>query len=615
MTRATEYGARKISIVQESSWLLVLGILRRYQGSVAVIIGMTLAAYTANLAVPIVIQKLIDGVALKKSDEFLWVMGFLAIILSIADVFFMDLRRMMTITLGQRVDRHISLEIMARILGARIDTADRNTGEILNRTEQAGKIKLFIIDVIPSAVFEIGSAIIAAVMISVYSAYCGVGLLLITAGSFLLAKNILHSLRAHAQFQFKSKSEQQGNMAETISGLATIKALAIEPARFRLWGAKSKTSINAYGSTANIHRRLSRMIRLSQNLLTLTVVGIGGFEMMHGLLSVGELFAILMLRGKVISPLLGSADVARQFQEVAVALKELGRLLDAPFERANVPVPVRTPFTGGISFRNVVYRYNANSAPAINGISLRLPETGLIAIIGRNGSGKSTMLRLCQGLLRDFEGSVEAGGRDIRSYHPRWLRSQMAVVNQDTVLFAGTVRQNVSCWTSGISDAGIEQALRLAGAWEFVSELPDKLDTQLSENGANLSGGQRQRLSVARAMLRDPKIILLDEPTAFLDAEAAVNLEQRLSAWGQGRLMVLVSHHLAATRLADMIVVMEKGKVAAQGRHVELLEESTLYSSLWNDYLRGNGVELPAQANRAGSCPPNHGHFEGREIS
>jgi ABC-type bacteriocin/lantibiotic exporter with double-glycine peptidase domain len=532
-------------------------------------------------------------------------MGLLTIALSIADVFFVDLRRMMTIILGQSVDRQISLEIMARILGARMDIAGRNTGEILNMTEQADKIKIFIIDIIPSAVFEIGSAIIAAGMIFVYSAYCGVGLLLIIAGSFLLAKNILHSLRAHAQFQFKSRAEKQGNMAETVGGLATIKALAIEPGRFRLWGAKSKTSINAYGSTAQIHRRFSRMIRLSQHLLTLTVVGIGGFEMMHGLLSVGELFAILILRGKVMSPLLSSADVARQFQEVAVALKELGRLIDAPPERANVPMPVRTLLTGGISFSNVVYRYNANSAPAINGISLRLPETGLIAIIGRNGSGKSTMLRLCQGLLRDFEGSVELGGRDIRSYHPRWLRSQMAVVNQDTVLFAGTVRQNVSCWTTGVSDAGIEQALRLAGAWEFVSEFLDKLDTQLSENGANLSGGQRQRLSVARAMLRDPKIIFLDEPTDFLDAEAAVNLEQQLSAWGQGRLMILVSHHLAATRLADMIVVMDKGTVAAQGRHVDLLQESPLYGSLWNDYLRGSGVEQPAQTNGAESWPQN----------
>ena len=169
----------------------------------------------------------------------------------------------------------------------------------------------------------------------------------------------------------------------------------------------------------------------------------------------------------------------------------------------------------------------------------------------------------------------------------------MAVVNQDAVLFAGTIRENVSSWMLAVTDAEIDAALRLAGAWEFVNELPGKLDARLDENAANLSGGQRQRLSVARAVLRDPKIILLDEPSAFLDPEAAVDLESRLSGWGKGRLMILVSHHLAATRTADAIILMEKGTVAAQGTHCELLAGSVLYRSLWNDYLRGTGAEEP----------------------
>jgi ABC-type bacteriocin/lantibiotic exporter with double-glycine peptidase domain len=244
-----------------------------------------------------------------------------------------------------------------------------------------------------------------------------------------------------------------------------------------------------------------------------------------------------------------------------------------------------------ISFHVVVYRYKPDAAPAINGLSLQLPEAGFVATMGRNGSGKSTALRLCQGILRDFEGDIRIGGMDVRAYHPRWLRSQMAVVNQDTILFAGTVRENIACWNSQVNDADIEAALHLAGAWKFVNELPDKLDARLSENAANLSGGQRQRLSVARAVLRDPKIILLDEPTAFLDVEAAVNLEAQLTAWGKGRLMILVSHHLAATRLADTIILMDKGKVAAKGSHVQLLNTSNLYGSLWNEYLRGSGAE------------------------
>ena len=218
---------------------------------------------------------------------------------------------------------------------------------------------------------------------------------------------------------------------------------------------------------------------------------------------------------------------------MAVAVNELGCLLDAPLDRANAEVPLRTPLSGGIEFRDVTYRYSDETAPAVNRLSLCLPDAGLIALVGRNGAGKSTMLHLVQGLLPNFEGHLQVGGNDVRAYHPRWLRSQMAVVNQDTVLFAGTIRENVSSWMLAVTDAEIDAALRLAGAWEFVNELPGKLDARLDENAANLSGGQRQRLSVARAVLRDPKIILLDEPSAFLDPEAAVDLEFAIKRLGQ----------------------------------------------------------------------------------
>lgn len=569
---------------------LILRVLRRHRLRVAAILTATLGVYAAGLSVPVVIQTIIDGITAGQPATAIILSGLLAIALALTDVVLADIRRAMVIRLGQRVDRRVALEIMARVLGARIDTGGHATGEILNRTEQTDKIRSFLIDLIPGAVFDIGGAVIAAAMIFAYSIACGASVLLIAAGGFLLANSILHSYHAKVSFQFRLTNEKQGYLAETVGGLPTIKALAIEPGRFRLWAAKMKRLVATEAATAHILRRFHRATRLSQHLLTLAVVGIGGVELLHGGLSTGELFAILMLTGKVSMPLLGAADVARQYQEVAVALRELGYLLDAPRDRADVRVPVRTPLAGGIRFRDVTYRYEGSARPAIAGLSLQLPEAGFIAIIGRNGSGKSTLLRLMQGILRDFDGEVAMGGVDIRSYHPRWLRSQLAVVNQDTILFAGTIRENVACWASGIADSEVEAALRLAGAWDFVAKLPDGLDARLVENGANLSGGQRQRIAVARAVLRDPRIILLDEPTAFLDAEAAVHLEARLSAWGKGRLMLLVTHHLAAARLAESIILLDDGMVAARGTHDALLEGSALYRSLWHDYLRGSGA-------------------------
>jgi ABC-type bacteriocin/lantibiotic exporter with double-glycine peptidase domain len=584
---------------RQSGWLLIIKILHQQRFRVAAVLVATLGVYASGLSIPIVTQNIIDGITSGKSVAFLCMLISLAIVLSIADVVFADIRRLMVINLGLRVDRHISLEIMTHVLNARIDTADRNTGEILNRTEQTGKVKDFLIDLVPGSVFDIFGAVIAAIVICAYSIACGLSVLLIAAVGFMFSKRVLHNFYANVSLQFKLSNEKQGYLAETVGGLTTIKALAIEPARFRLWALKIKALVNAYASTEHILRRFLRATRMSQHLLTLAVVGIGGFEMLHGVLSVGDLFAIMMLTGKVSTPLLNAADVARQFQEAAVAVSELGSLLDAPQDQANVSAPVRAPLSGGINFHEVTYRYGSGAIPAIAKLSLRLPATGLVAIIGRNGSGKSTMLRLIQGLLRDFEGDLLMGDVEVRSYHPRSLRSQMAVVNQDAILFAGTIRENVTCWAPGIPDADVEAALHLASAWDFVTKLPTGLNTRLIENAANLSGGERQRLSVARAVLRDPKIILLDEPTASLDAEAAVGLERRLCNWGESRLMILVTHHLAAARLAETIIVMDKGSAAAQGSHNELLGASELYRSLWNDYLRGSGLEHIAESGTA----------------
>ncbi|MGE0421865.1 MAG: peptidase domain-containing ABC transporter [Reyranellaceae bacterium] len=576
---------------------LIVRILRRHRLKVAAILVLTLGVYGAGLAVPVVTQRIVDGITARQSLISLGQLGALAIAFAILDVALAELRRMMLFSLGERVDRNISLEIMAHLLGARIDTAQHNPGEILNATEQMDKVKTFLIDLIPRSVFDIGGAVAALVVMCFYSPWCALAVVLIAGSFFLLSRHILHPFYDHIGAQFRLNSEKQGYMAETVTALPTIKSLSIERERLRLWAAKLRSLVAANGRTEDVVRRFSRVTRLSQHVLTLAVVGIGGFELLRDTLSVGDLFALLLLTTRVSAPLMGAADVARQYQEVAVAVRALGRLLDAPRDRARGERPLHDAIAGALCFRGVVYRYRDTTRPAIDNLSLQLPESGLVAVIGRNGSGKTTALRLVQGFLRDFEGDVLVGTADVRAFHPRRLRAQMAVVNQDTVLFAGTVRENVTSWMSGFSDAQIEEALHLAGAWDFVEKLPQKLDTRLAENGASLSGGQRQRLAIARAALRDPRIILLDEPTAFLDAEAAVWLESRLCAWGKDRLMILVTHHLSAARLADTIVLMDAGAVAAQGTHDALLESSPLYRSLWNDYLRGTGespVEAPA---------------------
>jgi ABC-type bacteriocin/lantibiotic exporter with double-glycine peptidase domain len=258
-----------------------------------------------------------------------------------------------------------------------------------------------------------------------------------------------------------------------------------------------------------------------------------------------------MLAGRLIAPIISSGDIWRQYQETRVALTELGRFMAEPQERATTRPPLRQLAVGGISVANLTLRYAPTARPALDSISFMLPARGRFALVGRNGSGKSSLIRVLLGLQRGFEGEVVIAGHDLRHYDPRSLRARIGIVDQDTILFSGTIRQNIAAGIAGAGDARIRSALAFADALGFVEAMPNGLDAELEENGRNLSGGQRQRLAVARAVVRDPRLVLLDEPTAFLDAEAAFALEKRLAAWGQDRLLILVTHHLAAARNAD----------------------------------------------------------------
>jgi ABC-type multidrug transport system fused ATPase/permease subunit len=189
---------------------------------------------------------------------------------------------------------------------------------------------------------------------------------------------------------------------------------------------------------------------------------------------------------------------------------------------------------------------------------------------------------------------VTVAGHDLRHYDPRALRGRIGIVDQDTFLFSGAVRDNIAAGMAGADDAHIRDALAFAGALEFVKAMPEGLGAEVEENGRNLSGGQRQRLAIARAVVRDPRLVLLDEPTAFLDAEAAVALEQRLAAWGRDRLLILVTHHLAAARSADAILVLDQGRLAGHGSHGALLRDCAPYAALWKDYVRSMQGELEA---------------------
>ncbi len=545
------------------------------------------ASYGVGLVFPVATQRIVDAIVAGRADLPLLGVAILAILSIGAEILLTAFRGRLIIALAIFLDRRMSRRVFAHLLRVRIDGAGFKSGDVLNHFQQITKIRDFVLHQVPNTVIDAGGALVAFGLVVHYDVVVGTVLVLAAPIIIVVASNQISGIWKSAKAFYTALGVRDGTLAESVTGLPTVKALALEAGRMRRWNAVTDTTLSELSSVMDLQRRYGLRSQAVSRAMTLLVIGVGCWRIYGGHLTVGEFLAIQVVSARITGPLLSSADILRMTQEVNVALREIGRFLDLPRERANRHPPVRRIGPGGIRLDCVSLTYPGTTRPALQNLSVTLPERGIVAIVGRNGSGKSTLLRILLGLQRDYTGRVEIGGADLRDYDPRWLRGQIGTVDQDTVLFSGSVRENLA--GQHTDSAALDAALDFAGVRALVESLPGGLDTPLGEGGRTLSGGQRQRLSIARAVIRNPPVALLDEPTAFLDPEAALAMERNLTVWGRERLLILVTHHLAAARRADRILVLDAGRLLGEGRHEDLLETVPLYAALWEDYTRSMG--------------------------
>jgi ATP-binding cassette subfamily B protein len=341
-----------------------------------------------------------------------------------------------------------------------------------------------------------------------------------------------------------------------------------------------------------------------ERVMTLGVMVIGAYMAMNDPTGyfVGSLFAFMMLSQRVAQPLVGLARLVEDFEEVNAAIGEAASVLNHPLESASGAVGLRPKLMGAISFQDVTFVYGGSKVPALDRASFSIPAGAMLGVVGRSGSGKSTITRLLQGLNRDYKGFVKLDGSDLRDIDLRHLRQSFGVVLQSNFLFRGSVRDNIIAGRPGLTFADAVRAARLAGAEEFIERMPNGYETYIEEGSPNLSGGQCQRLAIARALIHDPRILILDEATSALDPESEAAVNENLLRIAHGRTMVIVSHRLSSLTNCDQILVMEEGRVDDIGPHSELLERCSIYRQLWNQQNRhmekGQGARHLALAPR-----------------
>jgi subfamily B ATP-binding cassette protein HlyB/CyaB len=357
---------------------------------------------------------------------------------------------------------------------------------------------------------------------------------------------------------------------ESINGVDTVKSMAAEPQWTRRWDNQLAAYVKAGFRTATLGTLANGGVSLVGKLVTVGTLWLGARLVIEGELSVGQLIAFNMLAGYVANPVMRLAQMWTDFQQVGISMQRLGDILNTRTEVvANKTALPR--IEGRIEFDQVVFRYAPHLPEALRGVSLVVQPGEVVAFVGRSGSGKSTMAKLIQRLHVPERGRMLVDGNDLALADPSSLRRQIGVVLQENMLFNRSIRENIALTDPGAPMERVIAVARLAGAHDFISELPDAYDTLVGEHGASLSGGQRQRIAIARALITDPRILVFDEATSALDYESERAIQDNMKHICRGRTVVLIAHRLSTVRHAHRIVVVDRGQVVEQGSHGELM--------------------------------------------
>lgn len=472
------------------------------------------------------------------------------------------------VELGSRLFRHLVALPLAYFQARRVGDSVARVRELENiRSFLTGNAITLLLDVLFSFVF-----------IAVMFFYSGWLTLIVLASLplyFLVSLIITPLLRARLNESFARGAENQAFLVETINGIDTLKSMSVEPQITRRWDNQLASYVSAGFKTQTLSTVANESVSLIGKLVTVATLWLGARLVIEGQLSVGQLIAFNMLAGRVSQPIMRLAQLWTNFQQTGVSVQRLGDILNSRTEMSQATRSALPTLKGSIEFDQVHFRYRAEGSEVLRAVSLVINAGEVIGVVGRSGSGKSTLTRLLQRLFVPERGRVLVDGMDLALADVSSLRRQIGVVLQDNMLFARSIRENIALTDPGAPLEAVMQAAKMAGAHEFILELPEGYDTVVGEHGASLSGGQRQRVAIARALIGNPRVLIFDEATSALDYESERIIQQNMQAICKGRTVIIIAHRLSAVRDANRIVVMDRGQIVEQGTHTELLQLQT----------------------------------------
>ncbi|WP_374327117.1 type I secretion system permease/ATPase [Azonexus sp.] len=525
------------------------------------------------LTMPLFTMNVYDRVVPNRAIETLWVLAFGVALVIVVDLVLRTLRGYFIDLASARIDMQLSARIMERVLGVRMEARPAAVGSFASNLRSFESVRDFITSATVTTFIDLPFALLFLLVIGIIAwpliFPVLAAMILVTIYAYVLQ----HKMHELSETTYRAGALRNATLIESLTALETIKTQGAEGVMQNKW----EKSVAFVARVNNQMRFLSAAATNGamevQQLVNVMVVIAGVYLISEGMLSMGGLIACTMLSSRAVAPLGQVVGLLMQYHNAKVALTSLEQVMANPVERPNDANFVHRPeLRGNIEFRDVAFNYPNTQVAALKSVSFAIREGEKVVVIGRIGSGKTTLQKLLMGLYQTTGGAVSIDGVDVRQLDPADLRRNIGYVPQDVTLFYGTLRDNISIGAPFADDTAILAAAEAGGLTEFVNRHPDGFEMMIGERGESLSGGQRQGVAIARAFLMDPPILLLDEPTSAMDFSSEQQFKERLKTIAAHKTVIIVTHRNSLLDLATRIIVIDDGKVVADGPRDQVIQ-------------------------------------------
>jgi ATP-binding cassette subfamily B protein len=575
---------RKSTRNRVNLWSYARAYIQRAPQILFQVLIVTLLLQLLGLGLPLLTAIVVDQIIPSGTTSLLTILGIGMIFILLAELIIQVLRTLLLIYLQNRVDTYMVPSFMEHLLQLPLKYfQQRSSGDMLTRISSNLTIREIVGTQFISAILDGGTVILYLIILlqqNIQFGLVALGIGLVQALLLFVSRRQMLQL---SNRELETIGREQGYTAEMLNGVTTIKAMGFEQRAFQQWANFFSKQLNATLSRTYLSSLISTAMTTMSTLSPILLLWIGAIQVLHGQMQVGTMIALSTLATAFLTPLASLVSSGTEIQIVNSHLARIADVLDAEPEQEIQDSELVQHLHGQIRMERVSFRYDAQTPNVLEDISLNIEPGQKIAIVGQTGSGKSTLGKLMLGLYQPSEGEIFFDGTPLQKLNYQSLRAHCGVVMQDSSIFSGSIKQNITFQDSEIGLKRVEQAARLAALHEDISEMPMGYETFVGEGGNSLSGGQRQRLALARALAHAPSILLLDEATSALDVVTERQVEQNLRQLGCTQ--IIIAHRLSTIRQADLILVLDQGHIIERGTHQELLEQDGYYAYLIRNQL------------------------------